>query len=296
MSFESPWALGLLVGIPLLAGLYWLALGGRSSGYALHTGAGLLRVAARPRQAHLLAVLYLLAVGLALFALARPEMKLMAPTNLAGVMLAIENGWAMSQTDLLPSRFEATKAAALALVKGLPPNVPVGITTFAGTGTVLLPPTLDRGAVYQALQNLDYGGGNAFVYGLQAALQAMPAQAEGGSPGVIVLFAHGHTRFALDPLQVAATAAKRGIKIYTVGVGTPGHDFEEDILKAVAQTTGGLYRPIFAASDLGQVYTGLGKTIVLKPKATEVSGMVALAAAVLLILSLGLGTYRRQVV
>lgn len=158
-------------------------------------------------------------------------MRLMMPENLAGVILAIENGWSMRQTDIAPNRMVATQQAAKALVEKLPAQVRVGVATFSGYGTLLLPPTTDRNAFRQAIDSLDLGGGFSFTYGLQAALEALPENPpEGVSPGVIVLFSHGHDVSGNDPLKIADEARRRGIKVHAIGVGTHGHNFDEEML------------------------------------------------------------------
>jgi Ca-activated chloride channel family protein len=298
MGFLNPWVLLALLGLPLLVLLYRRGVLGRSRAFATYPDAWMLTGTQEhnPRTLHLPALLYLGVLVLGLLALARPTLPLPAADNLAGVMLAIETSWSMRSTDIAPNRLEATQAAARALVEALPAGIPVGITVFSNYGTPMLPLTTERERVYEALQLLELGGGYAFTYGLLAALEALPEATPDTRPGVIVLFSHGHDNSGNDPLEVADRAARRGIRIHTIGVGTHGHNFDDDVLKQVAERTGGCYYPIFSATDLRDAHRDLGRVIALRPRPTEVSGMLSLAAAVLLCLSLGVAFSRRRVV
>lgn len=298
MGFLAPWVLLALLGLPLLVALYRRGVLGHSRAFAAYPEAQALLPAQahNPGRLHLPAVLYLGAVALGLLALARPTLPLPAAENLAGVVLAIETGWSMRSTDIAPNRLEATQQAARALVEGLPASIPVGIAVFSSYGVPMLPLTLERQRVYEALQNLELGDGYSFTYGLLAALEALPDAAGEGRPGVIVLFSHGHDNSGNDPLEIAAEAARRGIRIHTIGVGTHGHNFDDDVLKQVADRSGGRYYPIFSAADLRDAHRDLGRVIAVRPRPTEVSALFSLAAASLLGLSLGVAFARRRVV
>lgn len=298
MGFLSPWVLLALLGLPLLVLLYRRGVLGRSRAFATYPDTRILAGAQEqnPRAMHLPALLYLGALVLGLLALARPTLMLLAADNLAGVMLAIETSWSMRSTDIAPNRLEATQTAARALVEALPAGIPVGIAVFSNYGTPMLPLTTERERVYEVLQLLELGGGYAFTYGLLTALEALPEATPGTPPGVIVLFSHGHDNSGNDPLEIADQAARRGVRIHTIGVGTHGHNFDDDVLKQVADRTGGRYYPIFSAGDLRDAHRDLGRVIALRPRPTEVSGMLSLAAAVLLCLSLGTAFSRRRVV
>ncbi|ADD28079.1 vWA domain-containing protein [Meiothermus ruber] len=298
MGFLAPWNLWALLGLVALGVLYWRWRQGRSSGHVWYPGIG--PMAGTNQQNiwfYLPLIGFFLALAAALLATARPTLRLMMPENLAGVILAIENGWSMRQTDIAPNRMVATQMAAKALVDKLPRHIKVGVVTFSGYGTLLLPPTTDRKAIRQAIDNLDLGGGFSFTYGLLAALEALPqTPPEGSRPGVIVLFSHGHDVSGNDPLKIADQALERGIQVHAIGVGTHGHNFDEEMLKKVADRTGGRYYPIFSASDLSKAHADLGRVLAWRPQTTEVSGLLSLLAALLLGFSLGLSAWRRRVI
>ncbi|MCX7601138.1 MAG: VWA domain-containing protein [Meiothermus sp.] len=298
MGFLAPWNLLALLGLLALGVVYWRLRQGSSSSHVWFPGAGRLGAEApRTLWQHLPALAFFLALAAALIATARPTLRLLMPENLAAVILAIENGWSMRQTDIAPNRMAATQMAAKALVEKLPPQVKVGVVTFSGYGTLLLPPTTDRHEFRQAIDHLDLGGGFSFTYGLQAALEALPENPpEGVSPGVIVLFSHGHDVSGNDPLKMADEALRRGIRVHAIGVGTHGHNFDEEMLKKVAERTGGRYYPIFSARDLSHAHAELGRVLGWRPQTLEASGILSLLAALLLGLSLGGSALRRQVV
>lgn len=296
MSFESPWVLlALLLLLPMVV-LYLRAVWAHSSAFAYFPGAGLI-VPRGLSGRHLPALLFLSALVLALMAAARPTARLLLPDNLSGVMLVIEASSAMLAQDIAPNRLQATQQAAKALVRRLLPETKVGLVTFSDYGTLNVPLTSESQSVLDGIDLLNVGGGYSFTYGLIEALKTLPDKApDGKSPGVIVLFSHGHDRSGNDPLALADQAAQRGIRVYTIGVGTYNQNFDENMLERVANRSGGHYYPVKSAEELRTAYQGLSKIIALSPKVTEVGGPVAGLAGILLALSLGLGTYRRQVV
>ena len=297
--FIWPWALLLLPLLGALVFIYQRRLSRDSRTYAALPDAALAALAARTARPwrYLSTALYVSALALAVVALARPTAKLLAPDNLSGVMIAVETSRSMSAPDIPPNRLAATQEAAKALIDTIPGSIKVGLTTFSGYAALNAPLTLDHARVTRAVDTLTLGGDYAFSYGLIAALKELPEEPpEEGVPGAIVLFSHGHDNTNNDPLALADEALARGIKIHTIGVGTHGHNFSDDILKRIADRTGGQYYPIFNAGDLRNAHRDLGRVITLRPKTTEVGAFAALGAAALLSLSLVLAGLRRRVV
>jgi len=118
--------------------------------------------------------------------------------------------------------------------------------------------------------------------------------------GAIVLLSDGQRTTGGDPLDAARIAADRGVKVYTVGLGTPGGSIisfrgwnirvklDEETLKEVARITGAQYFNAQSAEDLRTVYQGLSHRMVAQKQETELTGLVALAAAVLMAVAAGL--------
>lgn len=292
-------ALLLLLLLPVMAWAYRRALRAGSSTHATYPGASLLKLVAataRPWR-HVPAFFYLLALALGFVALARPTAKMLYPDDMSGIMFAVETSRSMAAPDISPTRLAATQVAAKAIADAVPDSIKMGLTTFSGYGALNVPLTRDRKRLKEAIDTLSVGGSYAFSDGLISSLEALPVEdPEAGLPGAIILFSHGHDNSGQDPLALADEAAARGIKIHTVGVGTHGNNFSEDMLKLVADRTGGEYYPIFSAADLTNAHEDLGKVITLRPRITEVTSFAALGAAVLLMLSLSLAEFRRRVV
>jgi Ca-activated chloride channel family protein len=127
---------------------------------------------------------------------------------------------------------------------------------------------------------------------------AAPAVAPGSfAGGAIVLLSDGRRTHGPDPVAAARRAADLGVRVYTVGFGTPhgtipGYDgwsfyvrVDEETLKAVARVTEAEYFHAATAEDLRKVYQGLSSRFALERRDTEISALFAAAAAFLLILA-----------
>ena len=114
--------------------------------------------------------------------------------------------------------------------------------------------------------------------------------------GAIVLLSDGRRTSGPDPLQVAKLAADRGVRVYTVGFGTkdgaeiPGFEgfsffarLDEETLKGVASITGAEYFHAGNSTDLAKVYEKLNTKFSLERGETEVSALLSVLAALLLV-------------
>jgi Ca-activated chloride channel family protein len=116
----------------------------------------------------------------------------------------------------------------------------------------------------------------------------------------IILLTDGRRTTGVDTLEAARMAADRGVRIYVVGLGTPdGHaamgdemamylKLDEPALRHVAQITGGDYHHAGTASALRSVYQKLGSTLQVSKRDTELTGLLAALAALLLVAGAGL--------
>ncbi len=119
----------------------------------------------------------------------------------------------------------------------------------------------------------------------------------------IILLTDGRRTTGVDTLEAAKMAADHGVRVYSVGLGTvdgdvPGFEawsmyikLDEPTLKAVALATQAEYFYAGTAETLKKVYEKLGSRIMVEKKETEVSGLLALAAAVLAITSAALSLW-----
>jgi Ca-activated chloride channel family protein len=338
MTFLWPQFLWLLLALPLLVLLYlWLlrrrrALALRYASLsivkeALGKGPGLRR--------HIPPALFLLALAAMLLAAARPFAVVTLPSDQETIILAMDVSGSMRATDVKPNRLVASQVAAKAFLEELPRKVRVGIVAFAGTAQVVQPPTLSREDLVAAIDKFQMQRataiGSAIVIALAElfpdqgidldtvarasgrpramAIDAAPKKpqkeftpvAPGSySSAAIILLTDGQRTTGVDTLEAAKMAADRGVRIYTVGIGTVDGEtigfegwsmrvrLDEETLKKVALQTQGEYFYAGTAENLRAVYEKLGSRLTVEKKETEISGLLALAAAVLALLSGGL--------
>ena len=118
---------------------------------------------------------------------------------------------------------------------------------------------------------------------------------------VIVLLSDGRTNMGVEPLDAARLAADHGVRIFTVGFGTPtggmvdfgGGGFmrtqlDEETLKAIADMTGGKYFHAQTEADLKNVYDALSTQFVAETKRTEISAGFAGVALIFLLIAASL--------
>src|SRR5262245_28549856 len=135
--------LWLLLIVPLLIAAYVYALKRRKKLALRYASLLLVRDALGPGQwlrRHLPAVLVVLALTCALIGVGRPTAVLTLPNEHQTIVLAMDVSRSMRAMDIQPSRIEAAQNAVKAFVKELPPNVRIGIVTFAGTAAVAQTP------------------------------------------------------------------------------------------------------------------------------------------------------------
>lgn len=347
LSFVWPellWALWLW---PLLALLYVWALRRRRQTLAygqLGLVREALGRAAGWRR-HVPPILLWLALGVLLLAAARPVTSLLLPSNKQTIMLAMDVSGSMRATDVEPNRLVASQNAAKAFLAGLPRQIKVGIVAFAGSAQVVQPPTLNRDDLVAAIDKFQMQRATAIGSAIVVALSEIfpeqridltqltygrntdpfgargraidQAQGEGKPftpvpPGsynsaAIILLTDGQRTTGVDTAEAAQMAADRGVRVYTVGIGTVEGEvigfegwsmrvrLDEDSLKQVAKLTQGEYFYAGTADNLKQVYQSLGNRLAVEKKDTEVAGLLALLAGVLLVLgaSLSLMWYGR---
>jgi len=117
---------------------------------------------------------------------------------------------------------------------------------------------------------------------------------------VIILLTDGQRTTGPDSVMAARLAAERGVRIYTVGVGTPagatiGFEgwsmhvrLDEETLRSIADLTRGEYFYAGNAVELKRIYETMRSRMVMETKKTEVTALFAAAAAALVILAAGL--------
>ena len=265
--FATPGYLYLLLLLPLLAGLYVYAV--RSRRRALERFAdeavlpGLMPEAS-PVRLRLKFVLLCLGLGFIILALARPQFgsKLREVTR-QGVemMLAVDVSNSMLAQDFEPSRLERTKFAIDRLTQQLEQDR-IGLIVFAGDAYMQLPITSDyvaaRSFAAQISPTMVSKQGTAIGAAIDLAASSFSSGSEGSRVIVVISDGENHED---DALAAAKAAAEKGIRIYTIGIGTPEgapisidgefikdeqgdmvvSKLDEQMLEQIALTTGGAY-------------------------------------------------------
>lgn len=292
-----------------LAGLGGLSREAGTGGGAARRGAGAARVAT---------ILVAAAFVILAVALARPQATISTPRIEGTLMLTFDVSASMAASDVTPTRMEVAKTAARSVVGHAPPGVVVGVVAFSDAGLTVQAPTADQAAVVAAIERLAPSRGTSVGQGILAALGAI-AQAESDTPSgyysnrsaaptespapvppgshdgaAIVLFSDGENNERPDPLGAAQTAADRGIRIVTVGVGTTAgatldldgfrvqSALDEDALRNVADLTAGAYEPA-PSLEPSAVYDQLSRHLVLRDETLELTALFAAAGLLLLL-------------
>ncbi len=266
---------------------------------------------------HVPPALFLAGLTILIVALARPQTVVSLPRVEGTVILAFDVSGSMAADDLKPARMDAAKAAARDFVQRQPSTVQIGVVAFSDSGFATQAPTNDRDPILAAINRLTPQRGTSLARGIQASLNAIaagtgqaarlydnrtatptptPVPAGTYTSAVIVLLTDGENNEPPDPLAVAQMAADRGIRIYTVGVGSPGGTtlhingftvrtrLDEATLQAISQRTGGTYYNAANAQDLRAIYDHLDPQLVIKPEKTEVTSIFAGASILVLLI------------
>src|SRR5579859_2760038 len=143
-------------------------------------------------------------------------------------------------------------------------------------------------------------GGSARVLGTRSKPEPKPVPPGSYKSAVVILLTDGQTTTGPDPVDAARLAAERGVRVFTVGVGTPDGQIltgegwsirvrlDEDALKVIADLTRGDYFFAGNAPDLKKIYQGLNSKLVLERKTTEVTALFTAIAASLTLLAAAL--------
>ena len=340
MTFLWPQFLWLLLSLPLLVLLYLWLLRRKKKLALRYASLSIVREAMGKGQSfrrHVPPLLFLLSLAAMLVASSRPFAVVSLPSDQQTIMLAMDVSGSMRATDVKPNRLVASQDAAKAFLAELPRNVRVGIVAFAGTASVVQPPTLSREDLVAAIDKFQMQRGTAIGNGIVvslaelfpdagidlASMQSGRERQRGVSidksqdgkeakkafvpvaPGsytsaAIILLTDGQRTTGVDSMDAAKAAADRGVRIYTVGIGTVEGEtigfegwsmrvrLDEETLKAIARNTQADYFYAGTAADLKKVYESLSSRLTIVKKETEISGLLALVAAAFALLSAGL--------
>ncbi len=323
MEFTWPFMLGLLILIPLFIALYWLIQRRRHRHALRYANLSLVKEAldgGPGKLRHVPPMMMLAGLAVMIVALARPVAVVTVPAQDASVILTIDVSGSMAADDLKPSRMEAAKAAARTFVERQPDGVQIGVVSFSDEASVIQAPTNNRDAVMAAIDRLQPEGGTAIGSAIKTSLATLfgqPQTQDTNSPdtstntlaprglgsygaGFIVLLTDGENTWGPPPVQAAQTAADKGVRIYTVGVGSPDGSIihingqsmraglDEASLKQIASMTGARYYNALSETDLQSIYENLSARLVLKTERTEITAGFTAVAAILSIIAAAL--------
>ena len=331
MTFAWPELLWAMLVLPMLLAAYVYVLRRRKKLALRYASLAIVRDAmgvGNRIKRHIPPLLFFVALAAMLLALARPQATITLPTQHETVILAMDISGSMRATDVEPNRLVAAQNAAKQFVAEQPENVRIGVVAFAGTATVAQAPTRNREDVVAAIdrfqlqrataigsaiivslatifpnEGIDVGEltyGNPKKNEKSTAPTHKPVPPGSYASAVIILLTDGQRTTGPDSIQAAKMAAERGVRIYTVGVGTPDGKIigfegwsmrvrlDEETLKAVADITRGEYFYAGNAVDLKKVYQALNAKLVLERKKTEVTALFAGLAALFAVVSAAL--------
>jgi len=286
MNFAYPHILGLLLVLPpALVVFFWWAWRERQRLMTQFIQArllpGLISGVSLARQKFRYAC-FIAAVALALVALARPQWGFTweeSKQKGLDIVVAIDTSKSMLAGDIAPNRLQRAKLAALDLMQQAKSDR-LGLVAFAGGAFLQCPLTIDDNAFRQSVDALDVNiipqGGTALAEAITTALTAFK---EGNNFKVLVLFTDGEDNDE-GALAAAEAAAKEGMKIFTIGIGTAEGEIlrltdakgrtdyirdpdgnavksrlNEGLLQQIAGATeGGFYLPLRGAKTIDTLY------------------------------------------
>lgn len=226
-----------------------------------------------PKLRPILQVFRLASIALCIVALARPR-TVDVTSKISGVegidiVMAADISTSMLAQDFKPNRLEALKKVASEFIERRK-NDRVGIVIYAGESYTKTPLTTDKGLVINAIKSMDFASsiddGTAIGMGIATAINRL--KESNAKSKIIILLTDGVNNTGLiDPITATEIAKEKGIKIYTIGIGTRGKamspaamlpngqiqyrpmdvEIDEDLMKYISKETGGRY---FRATDL----------------------------------------------
>lgn len=312
MTFIWPIMLLSLLLVPLLVWYYRQQVRLRDRGAAVLGPLGIVQSGdgtAVGRRRHMPPTLFLIGLTLLLFALSRPEMPISLPRVEGTVILAFDVSSSMLAEDLEPNRIEAAKEAARVFVANQPSTIRVGVVAFSNGGLVVQPPTEVQADVLATIDRLTPQGGTSLGQGIFTALNAIAGEAlvldettlapdslaenvealqvEEFSSAVVVLLSDGENTEFPEPLEIAQIAAEAGVRVYTVGIGSPeGAQLELDgfsvvtqlneaALQEIASLTNGSYYFAADEDELRDIYQNIDLQLTIRGEDMEITSILA---------------------
>ncbi len=259
-------------------------------------------------------VLRLIVISLIVLVLARPQAsssKKLAKTEGVDIILCMDVSTSMLAEDLKPNRLEAAKKAAIEFIDNRP-NDRVGLVIFAAESFTQCPLTLDHRIVKNVLRKTKTGvleDGTAIGEGLATAVNRLK-DSKAKSKIIVILTDGMNNAGVISPLTAAEIAKTFNVRVYAIGAGARGTapypvqtpfgivkrpmkvEIDEDLLRQIANSTGGKYFRATNSRGLRRIYSEIDKmekTKILSAvyvKKTELFLPLGIAAALLFALEI----------
>jgi Ca-activated chloride channel homolog len=277
-EFANPEYLYLLAALPLLGLWYWYRHRSDNPSLQVSSFEGFPALAGRLRIYFIVSlyVLRIVAIGLLLVALARPQTTSSSQSvTIEGIdiVMSLDISGSMLAQDLKPDRLDAAKQVASEFINGRP-NDRFGLVIFSGETFTQCPLTTDHTVLLNLFKDIHSGmidDGTAIGDGLATAVNRLK-ESRAVSKVIILLTDGINNMGSLDPLSAAEIAKMYGIRVYAIGVGTTGMapypvrtpfgiqyqqvevKIDEELLHEVAAMTDGRYFRATTTGKLREIY------------------------------------------
>lgn len=283
--FKNPEFLWLLILLPVMAYMLYKFKFVRLNNFKFSNLESFNLNTLKSKLYPLINIFRIITLLLVIVALARPqEISNSTRTKTSSgidIVIAVDISSSMLAQDLKPNRLEALKTVASQFINDRI-NDRIGLVIYAGESYTKTPVTSDKDVVIKSLSDITFDGiiedGTAIGMGLATSVNRLK-ESKAKSKVIILLTDGVNNSGFIDPSTAADLAANFEIKTYTIGLGTNGNarapvalnpngsfrfgmtkvEIDEELLKNVANKTGGLY---FRATDnkkLEEIYNEINK-------------------------------------
>lgn len=284
VEFANPEFFWLLLLLPVAVLWYWFKRRKLSASLRMPSLNAFEKPSLLGRLYPVLPALRLLALSAVIVAMARPQTQDVSTrsktTKGIDIVMAIDVSSSMLARDLKPNRLSALKEVAAEFIAKRP-NDRIGLVAYAGESYTKTPITSDKGIVLSALREITYGqlsDGTAIGMGLATSVNRLKESASVSK--VIILLTDGVNNAGfIEPQTAAELALEYNIKTYTIGLGTNGNalspvgynpdgsfrygmrqvEIDEELLKSIAEATGGRYFRATDNEELEAIYDEINK-------------------------------------
>ncbi len=276
ITFKYEWVLPLLLMLPVLVWFYYRTPRWRKSAFKVTTAEKFRVRTARNSFLHFPFWLRLFSIACIIIALARPQVKNVQNKNKGqgiDIILCMDVSGSMLANDFLPTRLDVSKQMAAEFVQQRPIDE-IGLVIFSGESFTQFPLSTDHAALLEQIKGIRSGmliDGTVIGEGLATSVERLSSSK--AKSKIIILLTDGNeqppeTRL-IDPLTALEIAKAKGVKVYTIGMGTLGGNtveekgvsksrqsgfLDEGLLKKMASQTGGEYFRAVDKESLQQIY------------------------------------------